>query len=77
MAGSEHMKKTGAEGERAREGIKIKEGLLALGNVINALADEERLSKGAKPIHVPYRQTKLTRLLQDALGGNKCSNKKC
>jgi len=69
LAGSERMKKTGAEGERAREGIKINEGLLALGNVINALADEERLAKGEK-IHVPYRQSKLTRLLQDALGGN-------
>ena len=69
LAGSERMKKTGAEGERAREGIKINEGLLALGNVINALADEERLVK-EKKIHVPYRQSKLTRLLQDALGGN-------
>jgi Kinesin motor domain len=69
LAGSERMKKTGAEGERAREGIKINEGLLALGNVINALADEERLEK-EKKIHVPYRQSKLTRLLQDALGGN-------
>ena len=69
LAGSERMKKTGAEGERAREGIKINEGLLALGNVINALADDERLSKDKK-VHVPYRQSKLTRLLQDALGGN-------
>jgi len=69
LAGSERMKKTGAQGERAREGIRINKGLLALGNVINALADEERLSKGEK-IHVPYRQSKLTRLLQDALGGN-------
>lgn len=69
LAGSERMKKTGAEGERAREGIKINEGLLALGNVINALADDERLAK-EKKIHVPYRQSKLTRLLQDALGGN-------
>lgn len=69
LAGSERMKKTGAEGERAREGIKINEGLLALGNVINALADEDRLAEGKK-IHVPYRQSKLTRLLQDALGGN-------
>ena len=51
LAGSERMKKTGAEGERAKEGIKINEGLLALGNVINALGDEERLSKGEK-IHV-------------------------
>ena len=69
LAGSERMKKTGAEGERAKEGIKINEGLLALGNVINALADEDRLQEGKK-IHVPYRQSKLTRLLQDALGGN-------
>lgn len=69
LAGSERMKKTGAEGERAREGIKINEGLLALGNVINALADEERLLRDRK-IHIPYRQSKLTRLLQDALGGN-------
>jgi hypothetical protein len=69
LAGSERMKKTGAEGERAREGIKINEGLLALGNVINALADDERLTKERK-VHVPYRQSKLTRLLQDALGGN-------
>ncbi|KAL7547778.1 hypothetical protein ACHAWF_014537 [Thalassiosira exigua] len=69
LAGSERLKKTGAQGERAREGIKINEGLLALGNVINALADEERLSKGEK-VHVPYRQSKLTRLLQEALGGN-------
>lgn len=70
LAGSERMKKTGAEGERAREGIEINKGLLALGNVINALADEERLQNNTKKIHVPYRQSKLTRLLQDALGGN-------
>mmetsp|Transcript_39711 Transcript_39711/g.58002 ORF Transcript_39711/g.58002 Transcript_39711/m.58002 type:complete len:92 (+) Transcript_39711:123-398(+) len=63
------MKKTGAEGERAREGIKTNEGLLALGNVINALADDQRLAKNEK-VHVPYRQSKLTRLLHDALGGN-------
>ena len=69
LAGSERMKKTGAEGERAREGIKINEGLLALGNVINALADQKKIDEGKK-VHVPYRQSKLTRLLQDALGGN-------
>ena len=69
LAGSERMKKTGAEGERAREGIKINEGLLALGNVINALADQKKIEEGKK-VHVPYRQSKLTRLLQDALGGN-------
>jgi len=70
LAGSERMKKTGAEGERAREGIEINKGLLALGNVINALADDDRLTKGEKVAHVPYRHSKLTRLLQDALGGN-------
>lgn len=51
LAGSERMKKTGAEGTRAKEGIKINEGLLALGNVINALADEERIAKGER-VHV-------------------------
>ncbi len=61
------MKKMGAEGGTEREGIKINEGLLALGNVINALADEGRLARGER-VHVPYRQSKLTRLLQDALG---------
>ena len=69
LAGSERMKKTCAEGDRAKEGIKINEGLLALGNCINALADEDKLAKKEK-CHVPYRQSKLTRLLQDALGGN-------
>jgi len=70
LAGSERMKKTGAEGERAREGIEINKGLLALGNVINALADDEMIKQSEKKIHVPYRHSKLTRLLQDALGGN-------
>lgn len=70
LAGSERLKKTGAEGARAREGIDINKGLLALGNVINALADEDRIQSGKQLGHVPYRQSKLTRLLQDALGGN-------
>ena len=52
-------------GDRQKEGISINTGLLALGNVISALGDESR--KGA---HVPYRDSKLTRLLQDSLGGN-------
>jgi hypothetical protein len=69
LAGSERMKRTGAEGKRKEEGIAINEGLLALGRVINALADEEALRKGSRN-HVPYRNSKLTRLLQDALGGN-------
>uniref|UniRef100_A0AAY4DZU3 Kinesin motor domain-containing protein n=1 Tax=Denticeps clupeoides TaxID=299321 RepID=A0AAY4DZU3_9TELE len=65
LAGSERLKRTGATGERAREGISINCGLLALGNVISALGDQSR--KGG---HVPYRDSKLTRLLQDSLGGN-------
>ncbi|XP_055632289.1 kinesin-like protein KIF21B isoform X3 [Toxorhynchites rutilus septentrionalis] len=65
LAGSERLKRTGATGERAREGISINCGLLALGNVISALGD-----KAKKVTHVPYRDSKLTRLLQDSLGGN-------
>ncbi|KAL3666449.1 hypothetical protein V7S43_008697 [Phytophthora oleae] len=68
LAGSERLKKTLAEGERMKEGIQINVGLFALGNVINALGDEKRRS--ASHVHVPYRSSKLTRLLQDALGGN-------
>ncbi|RLN20396.1 hypothetical protein BBI17_008318 [Phytophthora kernoviae] len=68
LAGSERLKKTHAEGERMKEGIQINVGLFALGNVINALGDEKR--RAASQVHVPYRSSKLTRLLQDALGGN-------
>jgi hypothetical protein len=69
LAGSERLKRTGAEGQRMKEGIQINKGLLALGNVINALADEEHQKAGQEK-HVGYRESKLTRLLQDALGGN-------
>lgn len=65
LAGSERLKRTGATGDRAKEGISINCGLLALGNVISALGDTSR-----KASHVPYRDSKLTRLLQDSLGGN-------
>ena len=64
LAGSERQKKTGASGAQLKEGAKINLSLSVLGNVISALAD-------AKPgKHVPYRDSKLTRLLQDSLGGN-------
>lgn len=62
LAGSERAGKTKAVGERLREGININRGLLSLGNVISALCDGNS--------HVPYRDSKLTRLLQDSLGGN-------
>lgn len=65
LAGSERLKRTQATGERAREGISINCGLLALGNCISALGD-----KSKRALHVPYRDSKLTRLLQDSLGGN-------
>lgn len=63
LAGSERQSKTGATGERLKEATKINLSLSALGNVISALVD-------GKSTHVPYRDSKLTRLLQDSLGGN-------
>ncbi|KAI9336156.1 P-loop containing nucleoside triphosphate hydrolase protein, partial [Obelidium mucronatum] len=66
LAGSERLKRTNAEGDRKKEGISINQGLLALGNCISALGDESR-RPGA---HIPYRDSKLTRMLQDSLGGN-------
>ncbi|KAL1925819.1 uncharacterized protein VTP21DRAFT_702 [Calcarisporiella thermophila] len=65
LAGSERLKQTSATGDRIKEGISINSGLLALGNVISALGDPTR-----KMTHVPYRDSKLTRLLQDSLGGS-------
>eukprot|EP00879_Flechtneria_rotunda_P014938 GHRR01015608.1.p1 GENE.GHRR01015608.1~~GHRR01015608.1.p1 ORF type:complete len:482 (+),score=168.20 GHRR01015608.1:1054-2499(+) len=64
LAGSERAKETGTTGQRFAEGVSINKGLLELGNVINALTE----STARK--HIPYRNSKLTRLLQDSLGGN-------
>lgn len=66
LAGSERLKRTNAVGDRAKEGISINAGLSALGNVISVLGDPTK-----KSLHVPYRDSKLTRLLQDSLGGNR------
>ncbi|KAJ4755936.1 Kinesin-like protein [Rhynchospora pubera] len=65
LAGSERIAKTGAEGVRLKEGKHINKSLMVLGNVIN------KLSEGGKQRgHIPYRDSKLTRILQPALGGN-------
>ncbi|OAD60477.1 Chromosome-associated kinesin KIF4, partial [Eufriesea mexicana] len=64
LAGSERSKKTQATGERFKEGVNINKGLLALGNVIS------QLGEGGPTTYVGYRDSKLTRLLQDSLGGN-------
>ncbi len=68
LAGSERAKKTMATGDRFKEGAAINQGLLALGNVIAALGEDN--PSAGKSVHIPYRNSKLTRLLQDSLGGN-------
>ncbi|QLQ82212.1 hypothetical protein HG537_0G04670 [Torulaspora globosa] len=62
LAGSENISRSGAQHQRAKEAGSINQSLLTLGRVINSLAD--------KSLHVPFRESKLTRLLQDSLGGN-------
>ncbi len=69
LAGSEKVGKTGAEGATLKEAQHINKSLSALGNVINALTSQPT-TKGAKPVHIPYRDSKLTYLLSDSLGGN-------
>lgn len=61
LAGSENIQRSGAENKRAAEAGLINKSLLTLGRVINALVDKSQ--------HIPYRESKLTRLLQDSLGG--------
>ncbi|KAI3699180.1 hypothetical protein L2E82_43278 [Cichorium intybus] len=65
LAGSEKIEKTGAEGKVLEEAKTINKSLSALGNVISALTS----IPNAKSLHIPFRDSKLTRLLQDALGG--------
>jgi hypothetical protein len=66
LAGSEKAGQTGATGDRLQEGCMINKSLSALGDVIKALVDKQN----GKKIAVPYRNSSLTRLLQNALGGN-------
>ncbi|KAM0070064.1 putative plus-end-directed kinesin ATPase [Helianthus debilis subsp. tardiflorus] len=66
LAGSERAAKTGAEGVRLKEGSHINKSLMTLGTVIKKLSEGAESQGG----HVPYRDSKLTRILQPALGGN-------
>jgi kinesin family protein 4/21/27 len=76
LAGSERLKRTGAEGQRMKEGIQINSGLFNLGQVINGLADDQRLKTGNKAQHIPYRNSKLTHLLKviKSYGCHSCVN---
>lgn len=64
LAGSEMVRKTNASGQQLEEAKTINKSLSALGQVINALSSKETIT------HIPYRDSKLTRILQDSLGGN-------
>ena len=71
LAGSERADKTGATGDTMKEGISINKSLMALGNVINSLVEAGKSSgKDGGKHHIPYRDSKLTRILQESLGGN-------
>jgi len=70
LAGSERLSKTGASGQQMKEGIGINKSLTALGNCIEKLAKKANIKKGGKEVHVPYRDSVLTWLLKESLGGN-------
>jgi hypothetical protein len=70
LAGSERADSTGATGDRLKEGCAINKSLSALGNVISALADAATSGKKGPKRVIPYRDSTLTRLLQESLGGN-------
>lgn len=70
LAGSERASNTNNRGMRLVEGANINKSLLALGNCINALCEMTKSGSTSKNMHIPYRDSKLTRLLKDSLGGN-------
>jgi centromeric protein E len=78
LAGSERQKSTNASGKTLKEGANINKSLLALGAVINKLGESSKKpAKGAKPIFIPYRDSKLTRILKQSLGGNTMTSILC
>jgi centromeric protein E len=76
LAGSERIRSTGAEGMRLKEGSHINKSLLVLGTVISKLSEAQTMTTLNHPnsdtsmVHIPFRDSKLTRILQPALGGN-------
>eukprot|EP01036_Dinobryon_divergens_P029916 gene29916-39087_t len=83
LAGSERQKSTKAEGKVLKEGANINKSLLALGAVINKLgeiskkASQAGKASGGKPVFIPYRDSKLTRILKQSLGGNTLTSILC
>jgi len=70
LAGSECVKRTNTTGDRFCEGVNINKGLLVLGQVISTLSEQSQRKSRISNSHIPYHNSKLTRLLQDSLGGN-------
>jgi len=77
LAGSERQTSTNATGKTLKEGANINKSLLALGAVINKLGEAGKKVKGAKPVFIPYRDSKLTRILKQSLGGNTLTSILC
>ena len=77
LAGSERQKSTNSTGKTLKEGSNINKSLLALGAVINKLGEASKKVKGAKPVFIPYRDSKLTRILKQSLGGNTLTSILC
>ncbi len=77
LAGSERQKSTGASGSTLKEGANINKSLLALGAVINKLGEASKKTKKGKDVFIPYRDSKLTRILKSSLGGNALTSIVC
>lgn len=70
LAGSERVGKTNASGTQLDEAKEINKSLSTLGKCIYALSEASKTSKNGKNVHIPYRESQLTRILQESLGGN-------
>ncbi|XP_059611327.1 kinesin-like protein Klp98A isoform X2 [Phlebotomus argentipes] len=70
LAGSERANATGATGQRLKEGAHINKSLVTLGSVISALAEQTNPTNNKRILYIPYRDSVLTWLLKDSLGGN-------